>query len=147
MSEGLTKIKENVYGSLAVFMLLGYQPGAYCHALLMQDMATAKAMMPAILRVTVHTADEWIESHRSFVEKNFPDWMLGDADVIANWPGIMNATDGMRVQLRLEYGRDPWFMRHVKEYWIDHLWDPKNVPAPAGEGLGQMWAKYPRWDN
>lgn len=133
-------IKGNIYGTLAVYMLLGYQPGLFCHALLMGDRESAKAYAPEIIR---HMgADTPVNEYITFIDENFPEWLRGDADAIDSWTGVMQASDGVRIQMRLEYGRDPWFMWHVNEQWIDHIWDPKNVPRPT---FGKMFADYPRF--
>jgi hypothetical protein len=130
--------------SFALWIVLGLQPGSFSTACMFQDVETAyRAAHPMLKRP--HSIQDIVANMLHFVETNFPRTLLDDKDLMRGWhthQGLLEADHTIKTQLRLECGREPWFMQYVNEDAIDYAWGVKDAkPWKSGDGT---WLAVPR---
>jgi hypothetical protein len=133
----------DVIRSMAIFIVAGLYPGSFAEACILQDRVRAYKMAHALLKIE-HAGQDIIANMLEFVEQHFPRTLLDNTDLMSEWPshgGLLNVDYKVKMQMYLECGHDPWFLKLINPEFLDYIWqDNANFPKVNVP----FWRKFPR---
>jgi hypothetical protein len=117
-------VDKNVTEALAVYFLLGLQPGSFCRALLLDD----KNMAYRHAHHQLYRVDkDIVPDHIRLVHEFMPEECWGSVAKYEDWiahQGLKYADPAVKVKLRLQLGRNYWpFSEARYTEAMDHLWE------------------------
>lgn len=137
-------LQDDLIDSFAMWIVLGLKPGSFSTACMYQDRDLAYRCAHPHLKQH-QSGQDIVANTLNFVANHFPRTLLEDQELMRNWHthrGLQDADPVIKTQMRLECGRDPWFMKQVREEALDFMWGSETASTwKQGDGA---WLIAPR---
>jgi hypothetical protein len=116
---------DNVVEAFALYVTHGFNPGSFGTWALLGDINMAYRTAHPHLMDVRRFGQDIVKNTFKFISEYLPEESYNSKSKVDAWiahQGLRKLDMSSKVLMRLQYGRQPWFMLKMERDAIDHIW-------------------------